>query len=893
MTIKKVTNHCDTLYQANVLAGEDNNRDVNRMLYSIQYDLNAYKYFIEHAIATERKQVAIKVNLKPKIQENEVRLYIEESDSVTEKRINVALFERNITYVQENLNDKYSPRLYIIHRQEEERYIVLDHINTISDAPTTVYIVPYIYQLQKQKEAIKRLKDEPRPYHLPLLKLFSDPKYNIKFFEKINAFSFPQWHVLTDSTRDGTQEQRQFVEKALGSPDFALLEGPPGSGKTTAIIELILQCVKRKQRVLLCSATHVAIDNVLDRLLTKHTELSQQYLMPIRISANKNSIRKDSVLPHRLQEVVQSYKKTIRRNLQQQSPKSASQQRLLKALKGDKDRRHFEETILDSANLVAGTMIGILQHPSIKNQSTSLQPFDVMIVDEASKVTFTDFLVPAIHAKKWILVGDVQQLSPYVEDNYVTAYLNSLVKPDLGNNIVSHFELKKELDKQDKDRNKKWFRTPLTILLSPYVGQEDVEQYEKKNLLYEEKKLLCEKKNLLCAYLDATPKPTDILRINALDIILCKPENIHHILPYIYVPCSILDSQADSHLAHTDFIHRQQYYYRNKNKPQQYYTYHKNDLLAQNWGQVLASVLSQYYQYRFNPKNYEHLNKHLKYLTPPHNNNTTKSLTEITEQVRRIAFPSILELLQKGIGETFNKGKQIHKFLYSGFERHESIMEHKFQRLTYQHRMQPAIAKTSSTHFYKSINALQSANTVTERQDKLQGFLSAQNVIWYHNNNTDFRKLTKGQRLRNVNRTEVRHIKDVLEKFRQFTQGREPLYEVAVLSFYADQVQALRKMLRRLCRQPRQYKNFTLSNIKITLCTVDKFQGDEADMVLLSFTKFSKGAFYHSPNRLNVALTRAKYKLLLFGNQEWLKEQRNSEALNFLATNFPSALLSR
>ncbi|GAB4413690.1 MAG: hypothetical protein OHK0039_20880 [Bacteroidia bacterium] len=67
---------------------------------------------------------------------------------------------------------------------------------------------------------------------------------------------------------------------------------------------------------------------------------------------------------------------------------------------------------------------------------------------------------------------------------------------------------------------------------------------------------------------------------------------------------------------------------------------------------------------------------------------------------------------------------------------------------------------------------------------------------------------------------------------------------------------------------------------------MDQFQGQEADLVLLTFTKYTRGAHYHSPNRLNVALTRARHQLILFGNQQWMAEKAGLEALNFLEKAF-------
>lgn len=56
------------------------------------------------------------------------------------------------------------------------------------------------------------------------------------------------------------------MKKAIATDDFALLEGPPGSGKTTTILELILQLLKLGKKILLSASTHVAIDNVLERI---------------------------------------------------------------------------------------------------------------------------------------------------------------------------------------------------------------------------------------------------------------------------------------------------------------------------------------------------------------------------------------------------------------------------------------------------------------------------------------------------------------------------------------------------------------------------------------------------------------------------------------------------
>ena len=80
------------------------------------------------------------------------------------------------------------------------------------------------------------------------------------------------------------------------------------------------------------------------------------------------------------------------------------------------------------------------------------------------------------------------------------------------------------------------------------------------------------------------------------------------------------------------------------------------------------------------------------------------------------------------------------------------------------------------------------------------------------------------------------------------------------------------------------------NHIKLKICTVDSFQGQEADIVLLSFVRSKKVGFLDSRNRLNVALSRAKYYQVLFGNRNFFNSkrvERRSPILYYLAKKIP------
>src|SRR5581483_622320 len=72
----------------------------------------------------------------------------------------------------------------------------------------------------------------------------------------------------------------------------------------------------------------------------------------------------------------------------------------------------FHAALLTSAQVIAGTCVGIASIKGIEDVA-----FDLCIVDEASKATPTEVLVPLSRSRRWILVGDRKQLPPFVDQD--------------------------------------------------------------------------------------------------------------------------------------------------------------------------------------------------------------------------------------------------------------------------------------------------------------------------------------------------------------------------------------------------------------------------------------------------------------------------------------------
>ena len=101
----------------------------------------------------------------------------------------------------------------------------------------------------------------------------------------------------------------------------------------------------------------------------------------------------------------------------------------------------------------------------------------------------------------------------------------------------------------------------------------------------------------------------------------------------------------------------------------------------------------------------------------------------------------------------------------------------------------------------------------------------------------------------------------------------------------------LRKNLRRWTNQHHAMRHFSRGprqrpHLSIELCTVDRFQGHEADLVILTFASARPTSFLESPNRLNVALTRARYQRVIVGDRVAMQRTPGS-ALAVLAENEP------
>ncbi|WP_254245224.1 DEAD/DEAH box helicase [Hymenobacter sp. BRD67] len=200
-------------------------------------------------------------------------------------------------------------------------------------------------------------------------------------------------------------EASEVVARALAAPDWFVLCGPPGTGKTRSVLrELAIRLVAGDQHTLLAAYTNRAVDEICEQL----------------IDANLPFIRIGSRLG-----TAPAYRPYLLDNMIRDLP-----------------TRQMVRARLTTTPLYVGTISSMLGRPEL----FQLKNFDVAVVDEASQVLEGPMLALLAKARKFILIGDHRQLPAVVtqepEASAVAPAVAELLREQLGltNLRNSYFE---------------------------------------------------------------------------------------------------------------------------------------------------------------------------------------------------------------------------------------------------------------------------------------------------------------------------------------------------------------------------------------------------------------------------------------------------------------------
>jgi len=202
----------------------------------------------------------------------------------------------------------------------------------------------------------------------------SSEEYSLFVRNLYSEINNESWQVEKVSKIVGngfTESQSKVISTTLNllnlEKGIIPVEGPGGTGKTECIAEICKQCIKLKKRVLVCSATNLAIDNVLSKLLDENNVL--------RIGSDTS--------------------------IERQEVKKFS-------LKNKLGNKFDYDSIVKDSFVIGSTIDSVGIH--LKNEK-----FDLVIIDEASTVELPKLLIALMKSKRVLICGDTQQLSQFIE----------------------------------------------------------------------------------------------------------------------------------------------------------------------------------------------------------------------------------------------------------------------------------------------------------------------------------------------------------------------------------------------------------------------------------------------------------------------------------------------
>ncbi|MEJ7643972.1 MAG: IGHMBP2 family helicase [Chryseolinea sp.] len=218
------------------------------------------------------------------------------------------------------------------------------------------------------------------------------------------------------------KSQQDALSKVINAADVGLIHGPPGTGKTTTLVQAIKQTIHEEKQVLVCAPSNAAVDLLVDKL-------SEQGIRVLRIGhparVTEQSLSKtldariaehDSFQELRsLRKKMEQLKAKAHKYKREYGYQEKQQRKMLilesKALKADADLLEFYiiNDLIQNTEAICATLVGS-SHPVLRGRK-----FGTVFIDEAAQALEPACWIPILRSKRVIFAGDHQQLPPTIK----------------------------------------------------------------------------------------------------------------------------------------------------------------------------------------------------------------------------------------------------------------------------------------------------------------------------------------------------------------------------------------------------------------------------------------------------------------------------------------------
>lgn len=224
--------------------------------------------------------------------------------------------------------------------------------------------------------------------------------------------------VKTEPCNHLNPSQQEAVEFALSSEDLAIIHGPPGTGKTTTVVELIRQAVANGERVLACAPSNTAVDNLLERLMNA-VEQPVRLGHPARVLEVVRTRTLDALVEKHeafqlIREMQREAEQLTRQANRYTRGRPAPGQKYQQRQEARELRQHARMMERQAVNeVIAGARV-ICATVSFDFGILADHDFDLLVIDEACQSVEPGCWVPLKLANRVVLAGDHCQLPPTI-----------------------------------------------------------------------------------------------------------------------------------------------------------------------------------------------------------------------------------------------------------------------------------------------------------------------------------------------------------------------------------------------------------------------------------------------------------------------------------------------